>query len=263
MEQRLVCDTVRDLLPMYIDHMTSEASDESIKEHIAGCGECRAVLEQMKQPVKTETAEEVKDFKKFMKKSRMSLFYWTMGAAAVIAAVTCFIVNLAVDKKLSWFYIVCAGLVTAYFPAYICIISRKRRFEKTLAALSICTIVLVGTVQMALYYLMNKGEIWFWDIGLPVTALWLLIVWIGAAVHILFKVNFMISLAAISFLAVPGNILTHLLTGDYQEIGDIYAHFVSDGMANVFAAVVLLMTGIAFQLKKGKKKEKDGEQLFS
>ena len=39
MEQRLVCDTVRDLLPMYIDHMTSEASNESITSHMADCGE--------------------------------------------------------------------------------------------------------------------------------------------------------------------------------------------------------------------------------
>ena len=87
MEQRLVCDTVRDLLPMYIDHMTSEASNESITSHMADCGECRAVMEQMKQPVRVETAPEVKEFKKFMKKSKMSLFYWIMGAAAVIAVV--------------------------------------------------------------------------------------------------------------------------------------------------------------------------------
>ena len=45
MEQRLVCDTVRDLLPMYIDHMTSEASNESIEEHVEGCQGCRDASE--------------------------------------------------------------------------------------------------------------------------------------------------------------------------------------------------------------------------
>lgn len=80
MEQRLVCDTVKDLLPMYIDNMTSVASNESIEEHIKGCEGCRAVLEQMKQPLAAETAPDVKEFKRFLKKSKLSLLYWIMGA---------------------------------------------------------------------------------------------------------------------------------------------------------------------------------------
>ena len=57
MEQRLVCDTVKDLLPMYIDNMTSETSNKSIEEHINTCGECRSVLEQMRKPV--EVAKDI------------------------------------------------------------------------------------------------------------------------------------------------------------------------------------------------------------
>lgn len=256
MEQRLVCDTVRDLLPMYIDHMTSEASNESITSHMADCGECRAVMEQMKQPVRVETAPEVKEFKKFMKKSKMSLLYWIMGAAAVIAVVTCFIVNLAIDKRLSWFYIVCAGILTAYAPAYVCIVSQKNRMEKALAVLSICTVLVIGVVQMVLYYQMGIGGLWFWDMGLPVTALWLLIVWIGAASHMLFRVNLFISIAIIAFLAVPGNVATHLLIGDYRGMEDIYANYMLDGMGNIIAAFAFLFIGIAFRARKGKKLEK-------
>ena len=158
MEQRLVCDTVRDLLPMYIEQMTSEASNESIKQHMQDCGECKAILEQMQHPVRTETAPEISDFKKFMKKSKMRLFYWIMGAAAAIAVITCFIVNLAIDKRLTWFYIVCAGIMTAYLPAYACIISKKHKFGKMLAVLSVCTVGLVGVVQAVLYYLMGIGR---------------------------------------------------------------------------------------------------------
>ena len=43
MGQRLECDTVRDLLPMYIDHMTSDISNALIEEHISGCEECGKV----------------------------------------------------------------------------------------------------------------------------------------------------------------------------------------------------------------------------
>ncbi|MCD7748093.1 MAG: zf-HC2 domain-containing protein [Firmicutes bacterium] len=37
------CDIVRDLLPLYIDHETSEESSEMIKEHLAECEECREI----------------------------------------------------------------------------------------------------------------------------------------------------------------------------------------------------------------------------
>lgn len=257
MEQRLVCDTVRDLLPMYIDHMTSEASNESIEGHMENCQECRDALEQMRSPVRVEAAPEVKDFRKFLKKSKMSLLYWMAGAAALIAIVACFIVNLAVDQRLSWFYIVGIGIVTAYLPAYVWITASKHRFVKGLAVLSICVFLVVGTVQIVLYYLMGIGEMWFWEIGLPVTVLWLVIVWAGVAFHGCFHTNALISLSVITFLAVPGNYLTQCLTGDCQGIHSLDIGSIADGMGNGLAAVLLLLAGLAWQRRKGKKE--DGE----
>lgn len=255
MEQRLVCDTVRDLLPMYIEHMTSGASNESIEEHMGNCAECRAVLEQMKQPISVETAPEVKDFKKFLNKSKWNLFYWIMGVAAIIAIVTCFIVNLATERKLSWFYIVSVSLITAYLPAYVFIVSSKRKFVKALAVLSICVVALVGTVQMVLHYLMNIGEIWFWEIGLPVMALWLAIVWIGVASNVLFHANAVIALAIITFLAALGNILTDFIVGNYQEIDDLYIRYTFEGLGDIIIAAILLIIGCIIQIRKNRKTE--------
>lgn len=45
------CDIIRDLLPLYAEHITSEASNALVEEHLAECGACRAELEQMEQPV--------------------------------------------------------------------------------------------------------------------------------------------------------------------------------------------------------------------
>lgn len=254
MEQRLVCDTVKDLLPMYIDHMTSEASNESIEGHVENCQGCRDALEQMRRPVSVDAAPEVKEFRKFLKKSKMSLLYWMAGAAALIAVVACFIVNLAVDQRLSWFYIVGVGIVTAYLPVYVWIAASKHRFIKALAVLSVCTVLVVGTVQIVLYYLMGIGEMWFWETGLPITMLWLAIVWAGVAFYECFHMNALICLAVIAFLAVPGNYLTKCLTGDYQGI-DI--GWIADGLGNGLAAALLLWAGIAVQIRKRKKK--DGE----
>ncbi|MDE7015132.1 MAG: zf-HC2 domain-containing protein [Kineothrix sp.] len=242
MEQRLVCDTVRDLLPMYIDQMTSDTTNRSMEEHMESCGECRAVMEQMKQPVQAETAPEVKEFKKFLKESkkRMRWFYWFMAAAAMIAVLTCFIVNLATEKGLSWFYIVCMGIGTAYFPAYVFIVSHKHKFEKALAALSVCVIGLVGTVQVVLYHLMGIGDIWFWKLGLPIVSYWLVAVWMGVFFRIIFHCNWLYAIAVIALLAIPGNYYTNRLVGCYEGIFDFFENFISNGLGNLLLAIILL-----------------------
>ncbi len=253
MEQRLVCDTVRDLLPMYIDHMTSEASNESIEEHVEGCQGCRDALEQMRRPVSVEAAPEVQEFRKFLKKSKMSLLYWIAGAAALIAVVACFIVNLAVNRRLSWFYIVGAGIITAYFPVCVWIAASKHKLVKALAALSVCTVLLVGTIQVVLYYLMDIGGIWFMQIGLPVTLLWIAVVWAGVAFHSCFHMNALISLAVISFLAIPGNYFTDYLAGDYRGVSGWDIGPIADGLGNGIAAGLLLTAGIILEMRKRKK----------
>ena len=45
------CDIIRDLLPLYAEHITSEASNALVEEHLAECEACRAELEKMEQPV--------------------------------------------------------------------------------------------------------------------------------------------------------------------------------------------------------------------
>lgn len=48
---KMNCDIIRDLLPLYAEHITSEASNALVEEHLAECEACRAELEQMEQPV--------------------------------------------------------------------------------------------------------------------------------------------------------------------------------------------------------------------
>ena len=252
MEQRLVCDTVRDLLPMYIDHMTSDVSNESIEEHIGRCSECRTVLEQMREPVTAETAPEITDFKKFLKKSKMSIFYWIMGAAAAIAVLTCFIVNLAVEKRLSWFYIVLAGIATGYLPVYVAVSGQEHRILKMLAVLNVCVFGLLGVIQLVIYYQMGIGEIWFWKIGVPVAALWSVIVWAAVAVRVKLHGSILTAAAVLAVLAVFGNYMTNVIGGYYNGWEDYAADFVSNGLGNVVAAVVLLVIDFAVYIRKGK-----------
>jgi hypothetical protein len=38
------CEVIRDLIPLYEEDLCSQASGELVEEHVAGCGECRALL---------------------------------------------------------------------------------------------------------------------------------------------------------------------------------------------------------------------------
>ncbi len=257
MEQRLVCETVRDLLPLYIDEITSEQSKQSIEEHLEGCEACKEVLAQMRQPIAVETAPEVKDFKKFMRLPKLTIFGWIAGVAAIIALLTCFIVNLAVDRELNWFFIVFAGIITAYAPLEVWIYDTKtkHRFEKGLLVLNICVFALLTVIQLVMIP-MGIKDIWLWKIGFPITILWSTIIWIGVAANRVFRLNWALAIGILCALAVPGNYITNVFAGvwewaDWQEY--LRYDFVSNGLGNTIAAVVLLVIGVIMQMRRNKK----------
>lgn len=82
---KMKCEVIRDLFPSYIDGLTSEESNELIKEHLEECRECREYLDDMKedivqenQPVKNKEA--VKPFRKLRQKTRRKIFLAAGGA---------------------------------------------------------------------------------------------------------------------------------------------------------------------------------------
>lgn len=254
-EQRLVCGTVKDLLPMYIEQLTSEESNQSIREHLSECETCRRALDEMRHPLAVETAPEIKDFKKYLKLSRLELVMRLIEIAAVIALITCFIVNLAVNRQLSWFYIVLMGLVTACAPAEAAMHTDKHRLETFLAALTICVPLLVGTVQCVMTVYMGYGEIWFFDKAVPIMAIWLVIVWMSVAANRVWHLNWLLSVGILTALSVPGNCLTNLIAGTYRGFEDYMFHFESNGLGNSVIAVLVLLAGVLWE-KRNRRKNK-------
>ena len=45
---KIPCDTVRDLFPSYIDQLTSDTTNHLIEEHIADCAACSDILHTMR-----------------------------------------------------------------------------------------------------------------------------------------------------------------------------------------------------------------------
>lgn len=77
------CEIIRDLLPSYIDGLTSDESNRAVEEHLYGCEECQELLDQMKQDIRDPQQIEVnkKKIKPFKKIKKM---VWKAVLATVI-----------------------------------------------------------------------------------------------------------------------------------------------------------------------------------
>ena len=57
MKHKLPCEIVQDLLPSYLDHLTSDVTNEAIHEHMEICNRCKTILQRMQAP-ESNTKEE-------------------------------------------------------------------------------------------------------------------------------------------------------------------------------------------------------------
>lgn len=57
MKEKRECKLVQDLLPNYIEKVTSEETNQYMEEHLQGCVECEKVYASMKEEMKSETLE--------------------------------------------------------------------------------------------------------------------------------------------------------------------------------------------------------------
>lgn len=78
------CEIIQDLLPSYIDGLTSEVSNQEIEVHLKECTECRKYLEEMKSDVDSSKVElEDNEFMKVLNRIRKV----TLEKAVLVSAV--------------------------------------------------------------------------------------------------------------------------------------------------------------------------------
>ena len=74
MKEKISCEIIKDLLPNYIEKLTSEETNEYIEEHLKNCEECQKMLNNMQENLnlnstdKKESTQEINYIKKFAKK---------------------------------------------------------------------------------------------------------------------------------------------------------------------------------------------------
>lgn len=88
---RTECDIVKDLLPLYVERITSDASNRMVEEHLEECERCSTVYHEMKTPelhIKYER-KPAESFNKYVKKGKRKL---GLKVAAITAAVILLVV---------------------------------------------------------------------------------------------------------------------------------------------------------------------------
>ena len=101
MKNKLPCEVVKDLLPSYVEQLTSDVTNELVKEHVEDCVDCKGTLEAMNQQnmayeKEQETAQE-KEID-FLKKTRKRTRWIVIGS--LVAAFLLFCVLMFADMFL-------------------------------------------------------------------------------------------------------------------------------------------------------------------
>lgn len=95
MKYNLPCEIVEDLLPSYIEKMTSEKTNGAVEEHLNCCDKCKKLKKQMeeeilcekKSVIATEQAEDVILMKKIKNRLNRKVKIVTIGAVCAVLIV--------------------------------------------------------------------------------------------------------------------------------------------------------------------------------
>lgn len=92
------CNIVKDLLPSYIDGLTSKESNNFIKNHLSNCTECKKELDYMKKDNESKNAE--KEYINYAKKTQSK--FKALKIIAVVFMIST-IIFLALFLRMVWF----------------------------------------------------------------------------------------------------------------------------------------------------------------
>lgn len=87
------CKLVQDLLPNYIEKLTSKESNKIIEEHLKKCPECRKILENMQNDIGLKSKEQCKKETKYMKKYSSKLKILKFLGLILLIIVLTFVIN--------------------------------------------------------------------------------------------------------------------------------------------------------------------------
>ena len=165
-KEKISCDIIQDLLPLYQDGACSEESMKMIEEHLRECQACQSVADCLKNTEVDDqlTKEKNSVLQTFAKKERKRTFTIGIVTAAVlmIPVIVCLICNLAIGHSLDWFFIVLASLAVFASITVVPLVVEKNAGLWTLGCFTGSLLLLL--LVIAIY----TGGSWFLLAAVPI-----------------------------------------------------------------------------------------------
>lgn len=187
---------------------------------------------------------EVQDVKRFLKKTKTMYLSYGLGILSLVAMLVCLIVDLAINRGITWSLIVGTAVMSVDALIYVLSACKKDKGIIAMAVMSIGTACLLFVVQITRYYLMDAGTFWIFRYGVPILLLWLGVLWIPVLLRRGFKWGIWDQVAVFMLLVIVGNYVTRLITGDYvwEDVWRMRA-FAGNALGEMIGAAVFWITG--------------------
>ena len=95
------CNIIRDLLPIYVDKLTSDESNEIIEEHLSSCDNCKQIYEQMNAPIEDEQTQNQGNEIDYLKKIKTKTIkaYIIIFSIIVVAGILSLVFLIGIRAK--------------------------------------------------------------------------------------------------------------------------------------------------------------------
>ncbi len=236
------CEVIQDLISM--GRKASKASTKMIMDHIRECDRCRMYYQATRKGWRPRPRINIEAAPR---DTQMRYFNWSLTALSLLTTSVCMSVNYAVDKQLSWGWIVAGALACSTLPVFVYLRTYTNRFLKALLCFSAMVFLLLGLIQYVLYNIMGSGGVWIWRVAVPVTAIWLVALWSGILLAKFKDLNGFYCIGMILLMTIPADIATEAIAVAYT--GDTFIIHWSNLAVYLMAALVCFAAGVVFDMR--------------
>ena len=218
----------------------SEILGVSVNELLDGEDKSEELIESCEEDIQNDSVSRVLEYADHVIKKKEHnigrISAWILGISLFLAVCICFIVNLATEQGLSWFYIVAASCV---FAGSLFIPPMLYKGHGLLVGLRFLTVLILPFLAV-LQYVTDKDSSrpeWLWSVAMPISFTWLFILWLCVVFYKYKKMKLWLTLAIGSILCIPGEAITNTIASGYDTTQLMPA---TTGVSIVLSAFILL-----------------------
>lgn len=247
MKTKIDCVIVKDLLPSYVDKLTSEDTNEILREHLETCENCKKELNEMLFEIQAEKAIPHQDLRIYLNKTKkMYLLKGILLSIGILGIFVSFCVDIAINHKLTWSLIVDMGILYAYATLFAVLLSKKYKIRNMILTISILLLPMLWAME----YVINANflaqpSFWFETYALPISLIWIVV--LNAIVAIYYQLrNIWYTLGIALIFSAVGSVATDwiALNLSLKESFFFYSLNWIDALAYFICGILCIIIGI-------------------